>query len=290
MGMKIFYLDSFILLNFVLDYLLLLLTARLSGTPAQRWRIMVSSAIGSFFAVWMFFHPGGFVERSLLSVFVAFGMVFIAFFAIKIKKCCQLTGIFLLQSLVFSGGMSVLRNMGIGRITVQNGITYIQIEFWQIFFSAVGAYFLSRLCFRDHSLKIEKQRLQLCAELSGKKMETFLLVDSGNLLREPLSGNPVILLAPEVASQLMPAEVALLLKHPDWDAAMLMAKLVEKGIVTRLIPISSIEKHSGLTIGVKPNRITLNRNGNMEETKKYWIGISRNNIDVCGGCRGVIGI
>lgn len=288
--MKVFYLDSFLLLNLTLDYLLLLLTAKLTGVFVKRRWLFLSAVTGAIFSVGIFFLPFGKVPIFLFSAAAAWIMVSIGFYAVPAGKRVRLLGIFLLQALGFSGLMELLKNIGVGSIQVQNGVAYIQIEFWQIVFSGVGACLIVQLCFRDHSFKLEKQRVVLRTGLAEKRLETLLLVDTGNLLREPLSGKPVILLAPNEVGKLLPDCAAACLRSADWDASVLMAMLVEQGVVTRLIPLKTAAGDCDLTLAVKPDNITLEKEGKMKKTDEYWIGIARKDIDVCGGCRGVIGV
>lgn len=288
--MKVFYLDSFLLLNLVLDYLLLLLTANLAGVFAKRAALLSAAILGAVFAVWMFFYSGGPVISLLLNCAVGWVMISLSFSAISTKKRVRLYGVFLIQAFGFSGLMSLLQTMGMGRIAVQNGVAYIQIELWQIMLSALGAYVIFRLCFRDHSLKIEKQRVLIQVEIGSRNLQTLVLKDSGNLLREPLSGKPVVLLAPEIIGNVLPETVKIMLQQEDWSIETVMEMLAKESIVARLIPFSTMGEKQGLTVAVKPDAITVGKGDRMKRTANYWVGIARNDIDVCGGCRGVIGV
>lgn len=288
--MKVFYLDSFLLLNLVLDYLLLLLTSNLTGVFAKRGTLLSAAVLGAVFAVWMFFYSGGPVISLLLNGVVGWVMISLSFSAVSVKKRVRLYGVFLIQAFGFSGLMSLLETMGMGKIAVQNGVTYIQIELWQIVLSALGAYVIFRLCFRDHSLKLEKQRVWIRVELRDRILQTLVLKDSGNLLREPLSGKPVVLLAPEIIGNIMPEETKMMLQQEDWNVEAMMEVLTKESIVARLIPFSTMGQKQGLTIAVKPDAITVEMGGKMKKPADFWIGIARNDIDVCGGCRGLIGV
>ena len=290
MRMKVFYLDSFLVLNLVLDYLLLLLTAKISGIWVQRYKLWLGAVFGAVFATGMFFFSGSGFAGFLLSVAAVWVMISLIFRNQSRIKRLRLAGIFFLLNLVFSGMMILLQNVGVGRISVQNGIPYIQMEFWQILASATGGFLLVRLCFRDHSAPIEQHRVHFHGELGQRKLDTLLLADSGNLLREPISGKPVILLAPEQAALLLPMKMSEMLCRPNWEADEVMRMLLEEKITSRLISVqTATEKHS-LTIAVKLDNITINDEKGEGKTEEYWMGIARNDIDVCGGCRGVIGI
>ena len=290
MKMKVFYLDSFLLLNLVLDYLLLLLTSNLTGVFAKRGTLLSAAVLGAVFAVWMFFYSGGPVISLLLNGVVGWVMISLSFSAVSAKKRLRLYGVFLIQAFGFSGLMSLLETMGMGKIAVQNGVTYIQIELWQIVLSALGAYVIFRLCFRDHSLKLEKQRVWIRIQLGDRILQTLVLKDSGNLLREPLSGKPVVLLAPEIIGNIMPEETKMMLQQEDWNVEAMMEVLTKESIVARLIPFSTMGQKQGLTIAVKSDAITVEMGGKMKKPADFWIGIARNDIDVCGGCRGLIGV
>mgnify|MGYP003293311778 CR=1 FL=1 len=41
---------------------------------------------------------------------------------------------------------------------------------------------------------------------------------------------------------------------------------------------------------VREQGLTIGKGDRMKRTANYWVGIARNDIDVCGGCRGLIGI
>lgn len=287
--MKVFYLDSFLLLNLVIDYLLMILTAKLCCIQVKRSRVILAAIFGSLFAAGMFFYSGTTLAMLIITCITTWILISIVFSKTSAVKRLRLSAIFLLEAFCFSGCMSMAENIGVGRITVRNGITYIQIEFWQVIVSAIGGYLLFRVCFRDYSLKVEKQRVKLIAELGQQRIETMLLVDSGNLLREPLSGKPVIMLAPEVMEGFFVSEINDRLKQPEWDPAVMMAILVDYGIVTRILPIQTVGGSRCLTLAVKPDRITLKMDNGTAKIDEYWIGIARSDIDICGGCRGVIG-
>lgn len=287
MNMRVLYLDLFVCLNLTLDYLLLILTARLTGVPVRRWRAFAAGAAGALLAIFLFFSEFRIVSALLVKAFTGWLMVWIAFGRVGWKRQLRLTGVLLVQAFAFAGAMYALQSLGLGRITVQNGVAYFQVSSRQILLCAVGAFFLFQLLFGDHALKLEKRRLRMQASLGERQIETRLLLDTGNLLREPMSGQPVILLAPETAAGLFPPEIAAALHRKDgWDSMLLFQKLVEEtGTAARLIPLGTAGSKKGIIIAVKPTSITLECGKN----QACWIGIAPADIDVCGGCRGLIG-
>lgn len=67
------YVDSVFVLNTLMDYLLLLCTARLAGIPLRRWRYVLAAILGGAYAVAVFLPGWGFL--GLLPVKIAVGVV-----------------------------------------------------------------------------------------------------------------------------------------------------------------------------------------------------------------------
>ena len=105
-----------------------------------------------------------------------------------------------------------------------------------------------------------------------------------------MSGKSVILLAPELAEKLLPGDIEGWFDTNRWDVLSLMALLVEHSVVTRVLPLHTAGGEDCLTLVFKVDQLLLEVDGVLKETTDYWIGIARNDIDVCGGCRGLIGI
>jgi len=61
--MTVVYVDSVFVLNTVMDYLLLLSTARLTGVPLRRRRYLLAALAGGVYAVAVFLPGGGFWPR-----------------------------------------------------------------------------------------------------------------------------------------------------------------------------------------------------------------------------------
>lgn len=288
MDMKVLYIDVFFALNLTLDYLLLILTAKLSGVPVLRWRALLSGGVGALLAILLFFVPCNIPVALLLKSGVGWLMVLLAFGIQERKKRLRLTGVLLVQAFLFAGAMYWLQSLGVGRIDLQNGVAYFQVSGRQIVLCAVIAFFAVQFIFSDRALKLEKRRLPLTVTLDGRTVSTSVLVDSGNLLREPVSGQPVVLLAPLVAAALFPPEIGAVLRQgTGWEPLALFQQLVERtDTKARLIPLHTAQNRQGIIIAVKPTSIIV-KTGERED---YWIGISPADIDVCGGCRGLIGV
>ena len=94
-------------------------------------------------------------------------------------------------------------------------------------------------------------------EIAIQKQNTSLnaLIDSGNLLREPISGKPVIIACYTSLRSVIPTELLDLFKHQDLSVAPNEAALTK----LRLIPTHSVGKN-GLLYALLPESVTINGN------------------------------
>ena len=77
--MTVIYVDTLFLLNAMVDYLLLLASARLAGEPLARLRFLLGAVLGGLYAVAIFLPGLSFLARPLCRLAAAVLMVLAAF-------------------------------------------------------------------------------------------------------------------------------------------------------------------------------------------------------------------
>lgn len=190
--------EFFLAYNFALTLLLLHTAAALSGLRLYEWRAIVCAALGAICAllgVWMWpFLREWWIRLlsvPLMALTIRFhdghGFVRAVFFI-----CCA--------SAVLSGATMLLYSLLGG--FAGRGILSWEILPWMQFLAVALCMGLPRLIRGMKALKQKKQgcfliRITHCGKLwQGKAM-----LDSGNLLTEPLSGLPVIILTPNFVGE-----------------------------------------------------------------------------------------
>ena len=78
-GLTVIYVDTLFLLNAIVDYLLLLCSARLAGERLSRLRFALGALLGGLYAVALFLPGFGFLGRPLCRLSAAVLMVLLAF-------------------------------------------------------------------------------------------------------------------------------------------------------------------------------------------------------------------
>lgn len=176
------YLDLVVLLNFLVDFLLLLGTNRLSGFPAARGRTALAAALGAVYSGCCLLPGFRFLGNTLWRLVSLALMAGIAFGWNR--------------SVVKRSGVFILLTMALGGIATSFG----RGDFLTLVLAAAGVWLLCRVAFGTGVGDKEYVPLELTY---GQKREKLLaLRDSGNTLRDPITGEQVLVVGAEVAYRL----------------------------------------------------------------------------------------
>ena len=218
------YLDLVLLLNFLVDFLLLLGTNRLSGFPAAPGRCALAAGLGSVYAAGCLLPGFRFLGNLLwrcvslcLMALVAFGMRRDA-----VKRC----GVFLLLSMAL-GGMALCLN---------------QNNFAALVLGASGVWLLCRIAFGDGAVGREYVPVTLTHQ--GKTASFTALRDTGNTLRDPITGEPVLVVSGEIGEKLTGLSTQQLASPLETLAARPLPGL-------RLIPYHAVGNSGGLLLAMR---------------------------------------
>ena len=219
------YLDLVMLLNFLVDFFLLLGTNRLCGYPSGLGRITLAGAVGGVYGG-VCLLPG--FSRFMGNTFwriVSLSIVSAIAFGIS-KETIRKTVVF------------VLLSMALGGIAAGFG----QGSFWSLIASAAGLCLICAVGFR--------QKLGATAylpmELSYKdvKLKLTAMQDTGNTLRDPITGDYVIIIGADAAIKLTGLTKEQL-ENP--------ISAVETGKFSglRLIPYRSVGESQGMLLALR---------------------------------------
>ena len=180
------YVDSLLLVNFVMNLYLLILINRSTYHTAGRWRMLSGAAGGA--VVWLlpFLPWGPAVIRILLSAMVStFILVCFVFRVRSLKALLRILQKLLWFSFLLGGGVLFL----------QGAVPVFRENTMGIFgvMGAGGLIFLLAGKRKEQGKEEIRCQVTLVAEQAGirKTITTWGLIDSGNSLTEPVSGKPV---------------------------------------------------------------------------------------------------
>lgn len=245
----IVYADMLFLVNFIINMILLRVTCAFSKSSSSWLRLCVASALGSVYAVCMFFPSAHMLYIFPAKLAVSLIMLVITDPHSGIIKLIKSCAVFYLASFCFAGVMLALiyfTDFADGTAPmVSNGIFYFDISLTTLIASSCVVYIILKLASavfaRNKVLGIKKLKITL----GERECEMCAMSDTGNLLTDPISRSPVIIADKKSVMPLFPDGL------PDAEEG------CARGARLRVIPYSSVGAKDGLLTGFVPDRIEL---------------------------------
>lgn len=226
----VIYADGVMLLNFLVDALLIMGTNRLTGYPVMVGRTASAAALGSLYSGVCLLPGFRFLGGNLWRIASLAVMSGIAF---GWNRGSIRRALFLVILSMALGGMAI--GLGGG-----NPVSMIAAVAALILFCALGAGAGRHRRFATLELRYRNQHRQLTA-----------LVDTGNLLTDPVTGQNVTVLGANIAREMLGLSREQLL-----DPVGTMTKANISGL--RLIPYRSVGKCMGMLLGVAMDKVEVN--------------------------------
>lgn len=252
-AMTVVYVDSVFVLNAAMDYLLLLLTARLAGVPLRRRRYLLAALTGGAYAVAVFLPWGSFLSAAPAKAAAGVLLSLLAYGGEE--KLLRLTLLLFTVSCGFAGCVLALGLLAGSAVPMVNGIFYTDVNAKVLLIAAAAAYLVLTVVFRSaakHGVGGETLPVRIC--IGGRITELTALWDSGNALRDPAAGQPVLVAAPGALNAVLPREVRQMLTPEALSApADLLAPVRRAAPELRphLVPYHAVGTAGGLLLAVR---------------------------------------
>jgi stage II sporulation protein GA (sporulation sigma-E factor processing peptidase) len=282
----VIYLDSLFLLNAIVDYLLLLATARLTGAPFSRLRLLAGAAVGAGYAAALFLPGLGWLDHPLCRLCAALVMVLAAFGGQR-RLLRALLSFFGLAA-AFGGGIYAISLPGGRGLTLSNGVFCSVMDLRVILLSAAGCYVLLTLVFRRvgrHTAASGEIRTAVLT-LEGRRCAFPVLLDTGNTLTDPATGRPVLVAEGALAAPLFPSGAApspQALSAPACALETLSAGPLRGRL--RLLPYQAVGVERGLLLALRLDSLRVG----VRDYGKALVALSPNPLTDGGGYGGLIG-
>ncbi len=203
--MPIIYLDVLIVLNWLIDGLLLSLTARLCGVSARRLRLAAASLFGGAASCQLLLTVPVVVSVAL-HILTAAVMIVIAFPFRSIRSFLRQSMVLLCMSALLSGVVTALWYLtGSDAFITHNGVIYCELSPWMLTVFALVGYGVVRLYDRltRHRQPASLEYVVTVDDGNGE-CECRALYDTGLHLREPFSDRPVIVVRRDAVKLTVP--------------------------------------------------------------------------------------
>ncbi len=129
-------------------------------------------------------------------------------------------------------------------------------------------------------------------KLNNEEIKTKAMIDSGNMLKEPITGTPVIVVESTLLEGAIPHEILKNLEQIIGGDFNKIDEEIKKEYMTKLklIPYSSLGKQNGMLLGIKPDFIEIQKEENFEKIDNVIIGIYNKSLTKKGEYRALVGI
>ena len=258
------YADVLFIINFSMDFLSLYIVGRLMHFRMKAIRVILGASLGALYGVLELLFTGASIWKTVITLLVLFSMCAIAFGVYSLRSY--------LLSTVLTFGVSMLIGgmMTSAFLKLGNQISYIEIDgtiatvygnlpVWKFavfaLLSALATWGIGKVFRRKQAIRTCSVRMTF----DGKENELTALVDSGNLLEEPVSGTPVIFLKGKAARSL-PLYLLCAMKS---GAASLSSDNIGK---LRVIPSRTVTGN-GILLAAVPENLSLFTDGVWENRK-----------------------
>ena len=272
--MTVVYIDEVFLLNALVDYLLLLSSARLAGEVLHRWRMALAAVLGGLYAAAVFLPGWAFLDHPLCRLACGAGMALAAFGGSR--RLVRVGLIFFGVSAAFAGGVLALQLLsGTGGV----------LDLKSTLLSAAGCYLFLTLIFHGTLRHSGRELAPAELELGGRRCRLTALLDTGNTLTDPATGKPVMVAEGEKVSDLFPTG-----QCPGLGELLDPVGALERRrgsqLCWRLVPYRAVGVSHALLLAVKVDRAKVGQ----EDYGSILVALSPTPISDGGGYHALIGV
>lgn len=264
--MKTLYIDVYFMINFTVDMLAIFISLKMVHLKVSIRRLIFSGLLGSLLAIIELFVTNKMFNVLLAALFVLLISLICAkdaSFSRKIKFLIS----FYIAAFLISGGVSFIyelmdRYLKDFIINSTGAASRKALVFSLIILMMIG---VLRLFIMMFSNSINQKSARILIEIGDKSLGLEAMIDTGNLVKDPMNMNPVIFIKKSYAEKILPNEV-IELSHLDTLTPEFRKRI-------RLVPVTRNSQTHVMT-GVRVDRVMV-FNGNSKESIDATIVIDK---------------
>lgn len=247
------YVDIIFLENLIMNSIIILATGIILKNTQRIWRNLVSSGIGAIYAILIYTSNFKIYSNIILKVILSVVIVYIAFKPANINIFLKHIIIFYLTSFTFGGvAFALLYFVRPQDILFQNGALIGTYPIKMILAGGILGFIIITFAFKNIKGKLTRKDM-MCTVIIGNTRITAI-VDTGNLLKDPITKMPVLIVEREMLKGIFPE---IILENATDIVNGKEIELGEYSSKLRVIPYKSIGKENGLLLGIKAKNIRI---------------------------------
>ena len=288
------YIDIVFFENLIMNSIILIATGIILKQKLNWIRILLASSLGAIYSILSYISELKIYSNLILKIILSILIIYIAYNPQTIKKLWKSILIFYLTSFVFGGAaFAFIYIVKPQEILMKNGLFLGTYPLKTVILAAVIAFILLLAAFTIVKNKISKKDMfcDVEVELNAKTVETKAMIDTGNLLKEPITNTPVIVMEHTLLYECIPREILDNLENILGGDFGKIPEEIKKEYISRLklIPFSSLGKQNGMLVGIKADNVKIIEEQEYEK-KNVIIGIYNKSFTKRGEYRALIGL
>ncbi len=184
------YLDIIFLENMCMNYIILFTTALIKKNKIKQFRLFLSSAIGSFYAIITYLTVANFFLNIFMKIILSVSMVWIAYESKNFKALIKDIVAFYLISFVFGGcAFALIYFINPKKVIINNGVLVGIYPIKVTLIAGIIAFIITQIVFKitKDKISIKDMLCNVFIYYGNQKIKVKAFIDSGNMLMDPLS-------------------------------------------------------------------------------------------------------
>lgn len=289
------YIDVVLIENLIMNYIILLATGVILKTKIKHFKIIISSLIGAIYTILAYVITipiySSFFMKFLLSIII----IYVAYNPQNVKKMWKILIVFYLTSFVFGGAaFALIYIVKPQDILMKNGLFLGTYPMKSVVLAGIIGFIIIVTAFKIVRNRITKRDIykNVKIEIDGKQIHLNAILDTGNMLKDPITGSPVIVVEKSILYEILPIELLDNIENILGGNLEKIPESIKKQYIKRLkfIPFSSLGRQNGMLVGIKPNFIEIMDEQNSFKREDIIIGIYEKSLTKDGRYRALMGI
>lgn len=268
------YLDIVFLENILMNYIILYATGFIQKKEMKSMRLIMSSTLGAAYAIITYLNLIPIYTSLFMKVLLSIIMCYIAFQNQTAKSLVKNLLLFYLSSFVIGGcSLAMLYMISPQNIIIKDGVFVGTYPMKITLIAGIIGFTIIQISFSINKRQIKQKDLICDLEIgiNKKSVTVKAYMDSGNVLKDPLTRAPVVIVEKNKIGKIVDLDKLNIYEDKNQYEGGDELKI-------RLIPFKSIGSQNGMLIGLKPEYIKINYNENIIEKSNVIIALYEKKI------------
>lgn len=253
------YVEDLLALNIALNTFLLFLTSRLVGKAVKRRRLLAGGCLAAMYSLVVYVPEHVWLTSWTVKVAVSLLVIIVVFRPVRFADLPRLCGAFFLTAFFLAGAIFALHFYGGANTYISGGVFYVTPPSPGLLFSGalvtVSLVFGVWIFWEGRRVR-NRLRYRLILRDHGKDVEIPAILDTGNNLRDPLSGKALCIATYSAARELLPDVLCHAFETGRDPVSTLSALDGRAGSRFAVVPYRTLEG-GGLLVTYRPDAVYL---------------------------------